>query len=226
MLPYHGLSFAEGSVTESTSPGADGVQHLDEEQARLALGASRMGTWRWHTATGEVIWDETVEAIYGLPPGGFDGRYETYLSLIHPDDRDTSVATIQASIAGGGEHRVEHRVVWPDGTIHWVEGWGRVTRDAEGEVDGLIGVALDVTARKHAEERLREQDAWIRRLQNISAAISGAASIAEIANVVIEQAVAATDASGGVLGLLDPAGREIEIVGDAGFRPGGLDAWR
>jgi PAS domain S-box-containing protein len=177
-------------------------------------------------ATNEVVWDEALEALYGLPQGGFDGRYETYLSLIHPDDRDKSIATIQASIAGGGEHRVEHRVLWPDGSVHWVEGWGRVTRNADGEVDGLIGVSVDITERKRAEERLRERDGWIRRLQGITAAISGSASVAEIAQVVIAQAVAATGAGGGVLALIDRSEGALEIVGESGFRPGGLDPWR
>ncbi|MGZ4129854.1 MAG: GAF domain-containing protein [Actinomycetota bacterium] len=214
-------------MTDPRSPGADRrAPHLDAEQARLALEASRMGTWRWSMATNEVVWDEALEALYGLPPGGFDRRYETYLSLIHPDDRETSVATIQASIAGGGEHRVEHRVLWPDGSVHWVEGWGRVTRNADGEVDGLIGVSVDITERKRAEARLREQDAWIRRLQGITAAISGSASVAEIAQVVIAQAVAATGAGGGVLALIDQSESVLEIVGESGFRRGGLDAWR
>ncbi|MGZ4147232.1 MAG: GAF domain-containing protein, partial [Actinomycetota bacterium] len=214
-------------MTDPRSPGADRrAPHLDAEQARLALEASRMGTWRWSMATNEVVWDEALEALYGLPPGGFDRRYETYLSLIHPDDRETSVATIQTSIAGGGEHRVEHRVLWPDGSVHWVEGWGRVTRNADGEVDGLIGVSVDITERKRAEARLREQDAWIRRLQGITAAISGSASVAEIAQVVIAQAVAATGAGGGVLALIDQSESVLEIVGESGFRRGGLDAWR
>jgi PAS domain S-box-containing protein len=210
-------------------PSSEPLEHApqpDAEQVRLALEASRMGTWRWSMATNEVVWDETLEALYGLPPGGFDRRYETYLSLIHPHDRERAVQTVEASIAGGGEHRVEHRVVWPDGAVHWVEGWGRVTRDADGEVDGIIGVAVDITSRKRADERLREQDAWIRRLQNITASISGAASVAGIAEVVIAQAVAATDAAGGVLALIDATEGALEIVGEAGFRPGGLSRWR
>lgn len=206
--------------------GSHDTLELDAEQARLALAASGMGTWRWTEATGEVVWDPTLEALYGLPPGGFDGQYETYLGLIHPEDRDAALAEIDRSTREGGEHHTEHRIIWPDGSIRWVEGWGRVTRGPDGRVTGMIGVSVDATARKRAEERLRENEARIRRLQNITAAISGAASIAEIAEVVIDQGVAATLAGGGVLAVVDAGGDTLEIVGEAGFRPGGLDPWR
>ena len=57
------------------------------EQLHAAVEAGGLGTWRWNATTGEMVWDERLEALFGLPPGGFDGNFETFMSLLHPDDR-------------------------------------------------------------------------------------------------------------------------------------------
>jgi PAS domain-containing protein len=54
----------------------------------LALAAGELGTWRWDMATGVTEWDSTMERIFGLEPGTFDGTFERWVSLIHPDDVD------------------------------------------------------------------------------------------------------------------------------------------
>ena len=82
----------------------------EHERTRLALRASGLGTWSWDAPTGEVHWDETMERIYGLEPGTFDGTYDSYIASLHPGDRDAVIATVRHSLATRGEHRVEHRV--------------------------------------------------------------------------------------------------------------------
>ena len=57
------------------------------EHFRSALEAGGLGTWRWDMATGATVWDSRLEALFGLPPGGFDGTFDTYVSLLHPEDR-------------------------------------------------------------------------------------------------------------------------------------------
>lgn len=125
------------------------------ERLRLALEAGRMGTWRWDIATGTVVWDETLEAIYGLPPGGFNGTYQEYLALLHPEDRPWVVEAVRKSVETGTGHQFEHRVLWPDGSLHWIEGRGRVVRDEQGTVVGMVGVSVDITRRKLEEEAQR-----------------------------------------------------------------------
>ena len=97
---------------------------LAEQRARdltehfgLALEAGGLGTWRWDMASGVTRWDERLEALFGLPPGGFDGRFETYVSLLHPDDRDKVLATVRDAVSSDSNYRVEHRVVWSDGSV-------------------------------------------------------------------------------------------------------------
>lgn len=95
----------------------------------LALAAGRLGTWKWDSRTGETTWDRTTEELFGLEPGGFDGTYETWVSLLHPDDREVTLARVADAIASEGSYEVSHRVVWPDGSVHWIQGRGQVTLD-------------------------------------------------------------------------------------------------
>ena len=113
----------------------------------LALAAGRLGTWRWDVQTGETSWDHTTEELFGLEPGGFDGAYETWVSLLHPDDREVTLARVTDAIASKGSYEVSHRVVWRDGSLRWLRGRGQVTIDNDGRVTGSIGCIGDDTTR-------------------------------------------------------------------------------
>lgn len=126
---------------------ADLTEHL-----RLALEAGRLGTFRWDIATGATEWDERLEAHFGLGPGEFDGTYDTYVSLLHPESRDSVLAAVQEAVASKGRYSVEHRVVWADGTVHWLQGSGQVTLDAAGDVTGTIGCVREVTEQVVADQ--------------------------------------------------------------------------
>jgi PAS domain S-box-containing protein len=139
------------------------LAELEEEARRLAdhltlaLDAGGLGTWRWDRTNEIVIWDEQMERLFGLEPGTFDGSFETYTSMLHPDDRAAVLATVQDALDRKGAYRVEHRVVAPSGEVRWIEGAGRVTLDAHGEITGTIGCSHEVTDRvliQHERERL------------------------------------------------------------------------
>ncbi|MGH7391002.1 MAG: hybrid sensor histidine kinase/response regulator [Candidatus Rokuibacteriota bacterium] len=125
---------------------------VHEERLRVAVDAARMGTWEWTIATGTVEWSPSLEAMHGLAPGSFAGTYEAFQADVHPDDRAALDQAIRAALERG-EHRVEYRIVRPDGVVRWVEGRGKVFRDAAGRPERVIGVCLDVTERRVAEEQ-------------------------------------------------------------------------
>ncbi len=116
------------------------------EHLRLALDAGELGTFRWDMATGDTQWDARLEALFGLEPGGFDGSFETWRDMLHPDDRADVLRKVDEAVASKQRYTVEHRVVWPDGTIRWIQGAGQVTLDRSGNVTGTIGCTRDVTA--------------------------------------------------------------------------------
>ena len=115
------------------------------ERLALALDAGGFGTWRWDVATGRVEWDTKLEQLYGLEPGTFDGTFDAYTALLHPDDLEKTLATVQEAMRTKTSYVVDHRVVWPDGSVHWVQGKGRVILDTDGEVAGTIGCTADVS---------------------------------------------------------------------------------
>jgi PAS domain S-box-containing protein len=123
-----------------------------EEHLRLALQAGRMGTWDWNARTNELAWDGSLEEIHGLPAGTFDGRFETFVSVIHPDDRERTLAAIQQALETDTQFNVEFRVTWPDGSIHWVAGLGRAYYDELHAPVRMVGIGLEVTEQHRVVE--------------------------------------------------------------------------
>ena len=136
-----------------------------EERLRLALDSSQMGVWTWHIDTGAVSWSDEIEQMFDLPPSGFDGKYETYLSLIHPDDLAEVQSAITRSLETDGEdYFVEHRLLRRSGEVRWVEGRGRVYRDPTRKPLRMTGTVVDITDRKRTERSLRERDERFRKV--------------------------------------------------------------
>jgi PAS domain S-box-containing protein len=190
---------------------------LDALRMAFALEAGEMGTWRWDLETGRVEWDARLEAHYGLEPGAFDGRFETYTSLLHDDDRDRVLAVVRDGMEHGTSWRFDHRVVWPDGSEHWLEGRGEPVRDASGTITGGTGVSINVDARYRAaaerallleaERRARkESERSTRALQQLSEltlALAGAATTDQVAVTIVHHGIQALDADTGWFGSLD-----------------------
>jgi PAS domain S-box-containing protein len=129
-----------------------------EQQLRLALEAGRMGTWEWTIATGNVKWSAGLEAIHGLEPGTFPGTFDAVQEEIHSDDRESVIQAIANAVNTGQDHHVEYRIIRSDGEIRWVEGIGRIFRDATGAAEHMTGVCSDITQRKQAEQALKDAD--------------------------------------------------------------------
>jgi len=129
-----------------------------QEWLRLAYTASHMGAWEWTIKANEVKYSDELGPIVGLPAGASHQTYEAVLEATHPEDRALLDRTVRYSLNGGAGHGVEFRVIWPDGTIHWVSTRGEVHRNASGEPVRMIGVAMDITERKQAERALQASE--------------------------------------------------------------------
>jgi len=123
-----------------------------EEQLRLALEASRTGTWDWSIKSNKVLWDEYNHTLFGIKPGGFQGSYDHFLSLLHPEDRTGTAYAVTHALETRTEFNSEFRVVWPDGSIHHLAARGKALYDENGQPVRMTGVTLDITERKQVEE--------------------------------------------------------------------------
>jgi len=127
-----------------------------EERLRLALEASRTGTWLWDIQPDRLTWDrpwdvKTPGAI-GVKEGVFCGNFEGFLDLIEPADRDTVNQAIHGALKEKGPFASEFRVVWPDGSVHYLAVSGKGFYDEAGNPLRMTGVTVDITERKQAEE--------------------------------------------------------------------------
>jgi PAS domain S-box-containing protein len=127
-----------------------------EERLRLAQQAARIGSFERNVRTGVVTWTPEMELLYGLPPGGFGGTKTAFESLVHPDDRARVMDLVDCALKTGQPTTGEWRVVWPDGSLHWIAGRWQVLMDEAGTRSRVVGVDMDVTERKSAEAMLLE----------------------------------------------------------------------
>ena len=93
--------------------------------------------------------------VHGLvDPDTFDGRIETWISLVHPDDIGWVTAEVDKAVSTRGPYQAEYRVCWPDGTIHWVQVRARVESDADGNPFRMLGTGWDTTQARTTSDGL------------------------------------------------------------------------
>ena len=130
------------------------LQHANE---RLTLGtrAGAVGVWDWDARLSRIYWDEQMFKLYGVRRGQLKGDYESWLAALHPEDRARADAEFKGALRGEKEFDTEFRVVWPDGSIHFIRAQALVRRDAEGNPLRAIGTNWDITAEKEAAQKLK-----------------------------------------------------------------------
>ena len=125
-----------------------------EERFKLAQKAANTGSWDWNVVDGSLKWSDEIEPMFGFERGKFGGRYVDFLACLHPDDRKIVEDGVRACIDKGEPYDVEHRIIWPDGSIHWISEKGDVVRDKDGTAVRMLGVVRDITLKKKQEETI------------------------------------------------------------------------
>jgi PAS domain S-box-containing protein len=151
-VPAH--TFGESSLSESSPSPLAGELSRERERLSVALRAGRMGIYEWIVGEPSVWWSPETYALYGVDPNSFTPTVEAFIALIHPDDRDELWRRTERTIAEGAEFALEYRIIRPDGVERWIANRSHVSRDANGAVQRLTGVATDVTDRRREEQRL------------------------------------------------------------------------
>ena len=137
---------------------------VSRERLLLAQSSAGVATYDWNLRENVGHGSREFNPLYGLPPSDVGPSLDEWYRLIHPDDRERVRAERERTREGGDPCDSEFRVVWPDGTIHWLLAKGKLLRDSDGTPIRMVGVNMDITARKHAETALRESEERFRNM--------------------------------------------------------------
>ncbi len=130
--------------------------HESEERQRLAVEAAKMGTFDWNVEKDELIWSRRHEALFGYGPGEFGGTYQDFARRIHPEDLPELEAEVDRCIEARSGFAHEFRVVWPDGSVHWMDATGEFTFGPDGKPLRMHGVVMETTEKRLADAALED----------------------------------------------------------------------
>ena len=162
---------------------AFGLEHLDSEERRrqaeaalsaserrlqLALDAAELGTFDSNLTTGKVVWDNRCERIFGFEPGAFEGTREAFQRCVHPDDLPELNRDMEEARNSHRTFSREFRIIWPDGSEHWLFSRRVFHSSDSGQLDHMYGAVMDITEQKRLDAALRESEERLRQVVRVS----------------------------------------------------------
>jgi PAS domain S-box-containing protein len=143
---------------------------VSKAQVQLAMKTSQVGMWDWDVVADQMTWTDQCKALFGWSVNT-PVTYKSFLAALHLADRERVDRLNRRVLAEKGELATEYRVIWPDGSVHWVADRARGIFNARGKALHMVGATIDITALKQAEEQAREAD---RRTRDILESITDA----------------------------------------------------
>lgn len=146
------------------------VTALQKSEERLSLSQrfANIGTWDWDINTGELYWSDRIWPLFGYKKEIIETTYENFLAAIHPDDKQDVIDAVNNCVENGTTYNIEHRVVWPDGSMHWVHESGDVIRAENGAALHMLGMVQDIDVRKNAELDLAKRQKQLNDAQKMA----------------------------------------------------------
>jgi len=129
-----------------------------ERRLQFAQVSARLGSWEWNVKTNELWWADGIWLLHGRSIGSVEPTFENWMSFIHAEDRDAVQRTLQDALAGKGDYETEYRTTFPDGSVHWIGARGRAIFDEAGQPERMLGIGMDITNNKLAEDALRKSE--------------------------------------------------------------------
>ena len=193
-----------------------------EERLRLSQEAARIGTWEWNVETNETVWSVGVWAQFALEFDSIVTNYENYMKFVHPEDIKSLEDALQDSVNGGKALDIEYRIKNNDGQTLWIAAKGSVVRNNEGKIKRMIGVTIDVTDRKIAEESLQSSEEKLRQAQKLESIGRLAGGIAHDFNNMLTAINGYSDLTLRKMKMNDPFRGFIEEIRKSGERSAAL----
>jgi PAS domain S-box-containing protein len=188
-----------------------------EEHLHLALQAGQMGIWEWDVEAGALQWSTALEPMHGFAPGSFPGTYEAFLDIIHPEDRTWFTQAVAHALQAGTAFEAEFRILWPDGSLHWMLGKGRVLYDGTGQPRRMLGVGMEVTARKRAETEALQRQREAEVLAQLAQTLNTSLELDMVLQRVAEGAQELCNSERALIMLREPDGESLVSRYQVGF---------
>ncbi len=126
----------------------------NQSRLRLAIEVAKIGYWDYDCKTDKVEWSDGHHKLYGIKLEEFRGTLDHVQECVHPDDRQQGIDNLNKAMEHDEPFDNTYRVIYPDGTIHWLHSYGYVFKDTEGKPLNIFGVTRDITASKMAKDEL------------------------------------------------------------------------
>src|SRR5699024_4581509 len=114
-----------------------------EERLRIAMDAGHLGAWTFDLGDRKFDTSTACKAHFGRGPDE-PFTWDEFLAAIDEADRERVLEAARRTATGDGDYDIGYRVVWPDGSRHWIEAKGRLRKDAAGRPATVVGVTADV----------------------------------------------------------------------------------
>ena len=185
-----------------------------EERMRVAAEAVNLSIWEWELSKDEIWATNARRALLGLPASGKIALTD-FVRRLHPEDRDRVQQIIDDAIHSGEDFDSEYRLILPDGVVRWMSTRGNVQFDSAGKPARLLGISMDITARKQAELDAQRDRAQLSHLSRVALMGEMSASIAHELNQPLAGILSNAAAGQRFIDRGDVDQREIrELLGD------------
>lgn len=134
------------------------AEQLLREQAehmRLAMDAANQASWEWHIEQDRMTCSDNMRVLLGLESGDSYRNYQDFINLVHAEDRARVHHAVKETRNNGSFYACEYRVIWSDGSIHWLAARGQLLKDENGQPERMLGICMDITERMQSDQQMR-----------------------------------------------------------------------
>ena len=147
---------------------AEAERNIADDRLRLAMESGKSVGWEWDLKTNSDTWFGDLSTIFGIPSNIYVGHIEDFRRSVHPEDRGLVWKAIKDAIENRTLYAAEFRILWSNGTVRWVAAKGQFYYSPGGDPERMLGMAVDITERKYAEESLRRKEMELEEAQRLA----------------------------------------------------------